>query len=290
MTVNLLPLIVDQPVVHAGLFIYVYAATSVKFINDPNALDPREQFDIIRGLRASSNQPHAQLYALYLQVLQSAFPSPSVDADDDRVRRILGAMLSGQLSVDALAIFVGIAQDVLVRVLSRLRSIVTTAEDKPRFYHLSVEESIAQRCSEFAVVPAFNERVLALRCLKVLQTPLGPATDAADGPPGVAFRYSGAVWEDHFDRACLLNAEDLGIIHDLFAALEEFDLRVYMPLLRAYIFIRVHVQVFYQTAASILYHLGRAQFDTLKHRTVYVAKFAFDAALLLPALFQASWQ
>lgn len=176
--------------------LFVYAATSVRFIGNERVRNPQKQIEILLGVRQATNaKPYAQLDQLYLQILRNALPADTEDDDIDRFHWVVGSivLLRNPLSMDALAHFTRYDMDEVINALYHLQSIIlipSNLNEAPRIYHPSFPDFItsAQRCADVAVTnitsagrsagPTFaisipeHETRLVLRCLELLDKSL----------------------------------------------------------------------------------------------------------------------
>ncbi|KAF8629283.1 hypothetical protein AX15_003530 [Amanita polypyramis BW_CC] len=204
--------------------LFVYAATSLRFIGNTRVRNPRKQLEVLLGARAAVNaKPYAQLDQLYLQVLRSALPK---DTEEDLILRfhwVVGSivLLRNPLSIRSLACFIQYEEDDVLDALYHLHSIIltpSTIEQAPRIYHPSFPDFItdASRCSDpiFLVDIPTHEKRLVLRCLEVMLSvlrrdilELGDYSDLNDGIDSLSeliaeqvpaeVRYSCRHWASH---------------------------------------------------------------------------------------------
>jgi hypothetical protein len=163
-----------------GLF--VFAATSVNFIQDRNYSCPREQLeDLLRNSAAvtkCSLSPHRHLDQLYMQVLNHAFPdiSPRLSG---RLKMVLGAIifLRDPLSPFALEKLLNLTPNTVRETLAHLQSIVIVPESDavvirllhPSFFDFMTDPA---RCrnDRFAVNAERQHTLLACACLQTLKS------------------------------------------------------------------------------------------------------------------------
>ncbi|KZP27506.1 hypothetical protein FIBSPDRAFT_928039 [Athelia psychrophila] len=166
-----------------GLFIY--AATSIKFIQDPNYADPQGQLTRILSNTSLPSGEHAHhLDLLYLQVLTSAHPNIS-EPLADRLRIIIGTIvfLQDPLSLHSIEQLLSMENpkrfhDISVRqTLMRLHSIILVPSDDKRVVralHPSLFDFITNpdRCMspQFLVDPAKQHTVLLIACLRKMKS------------------------------------------------------------------------------------------------------------------------
>ena len=161
-----------------GLFIF--AATSVKFIADPNYSNPRAQLAaLLSNTSAGTNNvlsPHYQLDQLYTAVLTSAFPDISYSLSG-RLKMILGSiiLLSDQHSPYALEQLLGLNQGIVQETLAHLHSVIIVPDSNTqviRLLHPSFFDFITspERClnPKFVVNAQAQHTLLAYRCLETM--------------------------------------------------------------------------------------------------------------------------
>jgi hypothetical protein len=163
-----------------GLFIF--AATSIKFIEDRNDSDPRGQLTrLLSGKELSTHthsSPHHHLYKLYMQVLTHAFPDITSQLSG-RLKMILGSIVSLQepLSPVSLENLLGLAPSLVRQTLVHLRSILILPDNDTeliRLHHPSFVDFItdSNRCRDvkFTVDSEKQHTLLAILCLKAMQS------------------------------------------------------------------------------------------------------------------------
>jgi hypothetical protein len=165
-------------VLSCGLFIF--AATSVKFIEDQNYSDPESRLaSLVRNSPTAfeGSSPHYHLDRLYTQVLSNAFPdiSPSLS---NKLKRVLGSivLLRDPLSSLALEQLLDLESRTVWRTLLHLHSVVIVPEDGVqviRLLHPSFFDYITNpaRClnSKFTVDARSQHTLLARACLSVMK-------------------------------------------------------------------------------------------------------------------------
>ena len=162
-----------------GLFIF--AATSIKFIEDRNDSDPKGQLArLISGKHFSDDaqsSPHRHLDKLYTQVLTHAFPDITTQLSG-RLKMILGTIVSLQepLSLVSLEHLLCLAPSTARQTLVHLHSILILpdSDTEPiRLHHPSFVDFITQssRCTNrrFVVDSEIQHTLLAVQCLKAMQ-------------------------------------------------------------------------------------------------------------------------
>ena len=162
--------------------LFVYAATSLRFIGNDRVRNPLKQLEILLGARVAVNaKPYAQLDQLYLQVLRSALPEDTEEDDILRFHWVMGSivLLRSPLSVISLSRFIKYDTKDVSDGLYHLHSIIlppSSFEEAPRIYHPSFPDFItnSSRCSEprFLVDVPKHEKRLVIRCLDVMLSTL----------------------------------------------------------------------------------------------------------------------
>ena len=168
----------------AGLFIF--AATCVKFIQDRDAQDPKDQLDrllCVDPFIDADSSPHRRLDQLYTQVLNHAHPNPTIKLSG-RLKLVLGSLvhLQDRLSVIDLEHLLqqhNNHNDVKL-ILVDLHSIVLVPDDDaqairmlhPSFFDFLTDRS---RCRnpKFVVNTRLQHALLARACLRVMCSQLG---------------------------------------------------------------------------------------------------------------------
>lgn len=158
----------------AGLFIF--AATAVKFIEDPS--DGEDPDSRLRSLLLSdtsevASSPYRFLDALYLQVLRTAFPEVPWSRRA-RLKMILGtlALSRERLSAASLDALMSLPEKSTRKTLYQLQSVIIVPQSEfepirlihPSFYDFLVDPL---RCtdSNFSVKSTIQHTVIATRCL-----------------------------------------------------------------------------------------------------------------------------
>lgn len=162
-----------------GLFIF--AATTVKFIQSSKIKNPEGQLDLLLNSTNSSDQqstPHSHLNALYLQVLNTAFPMME-PVLHKQLKSVLGAIviLREQLQPSALELLLRLSPGAVQRTLYSLQSVISIpGEDGGviRFIHPSFPDFLIDhtRCQDprFVVNTSIQHSIVARYCLRALQT------------------------------------------------------------------------------------------------------------------------
>jgi hypothetical protein len=159
-----------------GLFIF--AATSIKFIEDPNYSDPQGQLADLLNPRPESEEesPHFHLYQLYTQVFDRAFPNISSRLSE-RLKKIVGSivLLREPLSPFSLARLLGFELSTVRATLARLHSVIIVPKDDTRtirLLHPSFFDFITNplRCRnpKFVVNAEIQHTFLAHACLRAM--------------------------------------------------------------------------------------------------------------------------
>jgi hypothetical protein len=159
-----------------GLFIF--AATSVKFIEDGNYCDPRGQLaDLLNGPPGTDDgSPHVHLDRLYAQVLHRAFANISSRLSD-RLRNILGSivLIREPLSPLSLEQLIALKSSTVRETLVHLHSIIIVPEDDTRtirLLHPSFFDFITNplRCRDpkFVVDVQTQHTLLVCACLRAM--------------------------------------------------------------------------------------------------------------------------
>jgi hypothetical protein len=116
---------------------FIFAATAIKFIEDPGYSDPKGQLKRLLQLETSilePSSPHSRLDRLYIQVLADASSGISLNLSD-QLKRILGTIAFAQypLSMADMGELLDLDVDKIQHAISYLGSvlIVPKAADKP---------------------------------------------------------------------------------------------------------------------------------------------------------------
>ncbi|KAJ7446349.1 hypothetical protein FB451DRAFT_1104070, partial [Mycena latifolia] len=161
----------------AGLFIF--ASTSVKFIEDPFYSDPRHQLALLlenEPKLTGKSSPFHRLDQLYTEVLNLAYPDIS-HLHLRSLRTVLGSILHlrDPLSPTGLNSLLGLSIGWVKEALLRLHSLVIVPEDDEhciRLIHPSFFDFLTDpaRCAVPRFVVRFDEQntLLALSCLRSL--------------------------------------------------------------------------------------------------------------------------
>jgi hypothetical protein len=168
-----------RAVAQASFGLFIFAATSVKFIEDRNYCDPRGQLErLLRNTptSAEASSPHHRLDQLYSQVLNLAFPDVSLKLSD-RLKVVLGSicLLQDPLSSVALEQLLSLESFTVRQTLLYLHSVVIVPEDEAgiiRLLHPSFFDFITDptRClnPRFVVDATAQHTLLARACLEAM--------------------------------------------------------------------------------------------------------------------------
>ena len=161
--------------------LFVYAATSIRFIGDVRVRDPRRHLRFILSAQTSKESkatPYAQLDNLYLGVLQNSLSKFNSDVVVERFQTVVGSivLLHQPLPLRSLARFVEYEMDEVDNALHHLHSVIippSSEDEAPRIYHPSFLDFITNpaRCSisDFVIVGVPDqERRHALRCFDLM--------------------------------------------------------------------------------------------------------------------------
>jgi hypothetical protein len=170
-----------QALAYLSFGLFIFAATSVKFIDDRNYSNPRGQLtDLICNspkVAESSSSPHRHLDQLYTQVLTHAFPnmSPSLAG---RLKMVLGSivLLQHPLSSSALETLLNLRGGTVRETLIHLHSVIIVPEDDIqviRLLHPSFFDFITNptRCRNpnFIINSMTQHTLLARACLTTMK-------------------------------------------------------------------------------------------------------------------------
>ena len=160
--------------------LFIYAATTLRFIGDKDVNNPKGQLSIILdGRKEPDENPYSVVDTLYLQVLRKAVPqdSPSWKRIERRNERVSAAivMLQEPLALAALAVFIDMSLTDTKSALDSLQSVIiapASIEEAPRVFHPSFAEFMTdkERCtdSRFLVDIHKQNMLLGHRCLKLM--------------------------------------------------------------------------------------------------------------------------
>lgn len=219
-----------------GLFIF--AATSVRFIEDRNYSDPQNQLTkLLQSTTPNleSSSPYVSLDSLYTQVLTNAYPNISHDLAG-RLKKILGSIifLRNALSLHDLARLLNpngdhnnLSPSSVRGTLMHLHSIVTVPEDDEqmiRVLHPSFLDFLANRdrCKSprLLVDAGAQHALLAYACLRTMnvelkrnpcgiESPTIHNTEVADLPTRIKenipahLQYACRHWASHLTNAMI---------------------------------------------------------------------------------------
>ncbi|KAJ7767761.1 WD40-repeat-containing domain protein [Mycena metata] len=158
----------------AGLF--VFAATSVKFIEDPFYSNPRDQLNLLLGNTTQvtgKSSPFERLDQLYTEILQRAHPN-MFDQYRRELKTVLGCLLCVRNPISSLGLekLLNLDKGRVREILLHLHSVVIVPDDDNqdiRLLHPSFFDFLTNptRCliPDFTVRPEQQHTVLALSCL-----------------------------------------------------------------------------------------------------------------------------
>jgi hypothetical protein len=171
-----------QALANLSFGLFIFAATSIKFVEDQNDSDPQSQLTRLlsgKDLSASvQSSPHHHLDKLYMQVLTHAFPHVSIQLSG-RLKTILGsiAFLQQPLSLASLSILLGLAPSAVRKTLVHLCSILILPDSNTQpiqLHHPSFVDFITNvnRCHHvsFKVDSEKQHTLLASLCLQAMQS------------------------------------------------------------------------------------------------------------------------
>ncbi|KAF9505275.1 hypothetical protein BS47DRAFT_561216 [Hydnum rufescens UP504] len=164
--------------------LFIYAATSIRFIGDTRVRDPRGHLRLILDTRLSKGSkttPYTQLDNLYMGVLRNSLSEAHSEVIIERFQMVVGSivLLRAPLPLSSFAQFVQYKLEDVDDALHHLRSVITpppsTPDEAPRIYHPSFRDFITDpsRCSipEFVIVPVPDQELRhALRCFELMAT------------------------------------------------------------------------------------------------------------------------
>lgn len=161
-----------------GLFIY--ASTTVRYIGDVNASDPKGRLRSLLegqvGTTSDESTPFAQLDELYLQVLKSTYPNITRELKS-RLKIILGTLIliRDRLSPNAVDSLMHLESGTVRTTLRHLHSVVAMPDNDNAvisLIHPSFQDFLTDgnRCHDpdLLVNPAIQHRLLAQRCLETM--------------------------------------------------------------------------------------------------------------------------
>ncbi|KAF9518437.1 hypothetical protein BS47DRAFT_299858 [Hydnum rufescens UP504] len=163
--------------------LFIYAATSIRFIGDARVRDPRGNLHLILDTqlgKESEATPYSQLDSLYIRVLRNSLSDSNRKVILKRFQTVVGSivLLRQPLPFGSLAQFVQYKLDDVDTALRHLRSVIippSTPDEAPRIYHPSFRDFITDpsRCSipEFLIIAVPDQELRhALRCFELLAT------------------------------------------------------------------------------------------------------------------------
>lgn len=157
--------------------LFIFAATSVNFIEDQNYSSPRDQLaNLLQStsmVAKESTSPHRYLDELYTQVLSHAFPHTARPLAD-RLRMILGSLvlLRDPLSAQALELLLKLRPKTVRETLVHLHSVIVVPENDikgitllhPSFFDF-ITDPTRCRNPNFVVDTLIRHTQLACACL-----------------------------------------------------------------------------------------------------------------------------
>jgi hypothetical protein len=173
------PAAVNVLVERSGL-LFIYAATAVRFVVH-RKYSPRERLDQLLGLTSNTaKSAYSQLDRLYRQILNDAVHDPDGDEVSlcQRLQAILAMIVLAQtpLNIEALGTLSGVGLDDCRIVAGYLSSLLVDSASCVRVFHPSFPDFAVDpgRCmdSRLCVVPTVDHRLLALRCLELMNNHL----------------------------------------------------------------------------------------------------------------------
>jgi AAA ATPase domain len=163
--------------------LFIYAATSIRFIGDTRVRDPRGHLRLILDTqlrKESEATPYSQLDSLYVGVLRNSLSDSNRKAIVKRFQTVVGSivLLREPLPLGSLAQFVQLTLVDVDTALRHLRSVIippSIPDEAPRIYHPSFRDFITDpsRCSipEFVIVAVPDQELRhALRCFELMAT------------------------------------------------------------------------------------------------------------------------
>ncbi|KAF9515244.1 hypothetical protein BS47DRAFT_1391779 [Hydnum rufescens UP504] len=163
--------------------LFIYAATSIRFIGDSRVRDPRNNLRLILDTQLSKESeatPYSQLDSLYVEVLRNSLSNSNRKVIVKRFQAVVGSivLLRQPLPIGSLARFVQYTLDDVDTALRHLRSVIvppSTPDEAPRIYHPSFRDFITDpsRCSipEFVILAVPDQELRhALRCFELMAT------------------------------------------------------------------------------------------------------------------------
>lgn len=213
--------------------LFIYAATVLRFIDDPYWNDPMARLETILEREPSDRKsPLQQLDALYLEVLKLAIPDEANDPQlYNRFRLIVGSiiLLQDPLCVSSLEMLIGVTTGTTMRTVARLHSVLVVPRTDTTLISSSSSATIEvlhrsfpdflqdpARCSDerFLIVSSTGHAILAQRCLSCLNGMLKRNFCQLENPlennPDIAtveemipqhLRYACLFWADHISHA-----------------------------------------------------------------------------------------
>jgi len=161
--------------------LFVYAATSIRFISDNRVRNPRRHLHLILNTQIAQEvgaTPYTQLDNLYMGVIRNSLSESNRQDVVERFQVVIGSivLLREPLSLHSLSLFLQCEIEEIDGALYHLGSVIippSNEDDIPRIYHPSFRDFImdASRCSDpgFVIVPIpSQERRHTVRCFQLL--------------------------------------------------------------------------------------------------------------------------
>lgn len=219
-----------QALVQLSSGLFIFAATSIRFIEDKTFGSPRGQLAAILGRGASArhgHSPQSKLDSLYTELIVNAFSNISAETAA-RFRKVLGSIviLQDPLSPISLEQLLGLNSDVVRETLLHLQSVIILPDDDvdvARLIHPSFFDFLtdSNRCKDarFAVNAQAQHTLLARKCLDTMEclhsdmSKLMDPTRFSSEVAGLStqissnipfhLQYSCRHWAFHFERSLI---------------------------------------------------------------------------------------
>jgi len=165
--------VVLRQLVHKSSSLFIWAATTCRFINEGEEFAEDRLDEILEGTSFEST-PEQHLDQIYLTVLQSSIPNTLRPPEKARLyarqRRVLGSItiLLSPLPATSLAKVISISETQVTQTLERLQAILNIPKDVTgflRLHHPSFRDFLLNkdRCREFWVDEKEAHQILATR-------------------------------------------------------------------------------------------------------------------------------
>ena len=161
--------------------IFIVVSTMFKYIDDPVENNPRRQLEALihptEHTSLTQSTPLSPVNAIYVQVLERAFPKEPTPSMMAELKTILGSiiLLHDQMSPAFLEILLHLEKGTVQRTLRRLHSVlVVPADDRDliRIIHPSFPDFLVDpsRCvdTRFLVIEDLQHNLLANHCLRTI--------------------------------------------------------------------------------------------------------------------------